>query len=103
MQKFFQNLVVLKEGNDILNAVKQSAFPRTAFFSYSWYAAVFKERVYVDKIQILMQKLKEAYNSQMLNKYAIGTSASQQYLVRESNMVFATYRNKNAISRFLKG
>ena len=101
MQKFFQNLVVLKEGNDILNAVKQSAFPTTAFFSYSSYAAVLNNPV--DTIQILMQKLKQAYNSQMLNKYAIGTSASQKYLVRESNMVFATYRNKNAISRFLKG
>ena len=52
MQKTFKELVVLKEGNDILNSVKQSAFPTTAFFSYSSYSTALNEPV--DKVQVIM-------------------------------------------------
>jgi hypothetical protein len=43
MESNFKNLVVFKEGSDILNSFKQSTFPRSPYYSYDAYYKITKK------------------------------------------------------------
>lgn len=71
MEDNLNKLVVYNEGNVILNAFKQFAFPTSPYYSYDAYYKIAKK----DKtasVEEMMNGLKELYKTNMLSRSIIG-------------------------------